>query len=152
MGYRPEPQLITGGVPVAHRSGPRGHDHVDVRVTFTVALYDQTMPQALTVVLYVLAVARITTLVTLDEISRPVRKALVRRFDPSRRLHRWVVYLLGDAEDETANGCPWCVSVWVGLLSAPAVWVASDSPYVLVPVLGLAASQATGMIFQVGRR
>jgi hypothetical protein len=121
-------------------------------VTFVSALYDQPMPPALILLLYALAVARLTTIITTDEISRPARQALVRRFDPTKRLHRWIVYLLGDVEDGTANGCPWCVSVWTGLLSAPLVWAASSSPYLLVPLMGLAASQVTGMIFKIGRQ
>jgi len=109
------------------------------------------MPLALTLVLYTLAVARLTTIITTDEISRPARQALVRRFDPFNRLHRWIVYLLGDADDQTANGCPWCVSIWVGLLSAPLIVTVPTSPYLLVPVIGLAASQVTGMISRIGR-
>jgi len=121
------------------------------RVTFTSSLYDHYMPSVLVLLIYALAVARLTTIITTDEISRPVRQALVRRFDPTKRLHRWIVYLLGDAEDGTASGCPWCVSIWIGLLSAPLVWAAPTSPCLLVPLMGLAASQVTGMIFRIGR-
>jgi hypothetical protein len=123
-----------------------------VGVTFTDGLYDHIMPSALVLLLYALAVARLTTLITTDEISRPTRRHLVARFDPYKRLHRWIVYALGDAEDGTANGCPWCVSVWVAAATAPLIWVAHQSPYVLVPTLALAASQVTGMIFKIGRQ
>lgn len=120
-------------------------------MTFINTFYDHTMPSALIVALYFLAVARLTTLITLDEISRPLRKSLVSRFAPRLRLHRMVAYALGGAEDDTADGCPWCVSVWVGSATAPIVWILADSPYVLVPLLALASSQATGMIFRIGR-
>lgn len=109
------------------------------------------MPSALVLLLYTLAVARLTTIITTDEISRPARKALTRRFNPTKRLHRMAVYLLGDAEDGTANGCPWCLSIWVGALTAPIVWTFPSSPYTLVPLMALTASQVTGMIFRIGR-
>lgn len=108
------------------------------------------MPSAIVLVLYVLAVARITTLITHDEITAPTRRALIRRFDPDRRLHRLVVYLLGSPDDD-AIGCPWCVSVWVGLLSSPVIWFWPGSPLIMV-LIGLAASQITGMIYGYGRR
>lgn len=108
------------------------------------------MPSAIGFALYALAVARVTTLITHDEVTAPVRLWLIRRFDPLRRVHRLLVYLLGSPDDDT-TGCPWCVSVWVGLLSAPLVWHWSDSPWVMVPLLGLASSQITGMIYIYGR-
>ena len=109
------------------------------------------MPSPLVLLLYTLAVARLTTIITTDEISRPGRKALLRRFNPTKKTHRLAVYLLGDAEDGTANGCPWCVSIWVGTLTAPIVWALQSSPYALVPLMALTASQVTGMIFRIGR-
>lgn len=109
------------------------------------------MPSAIVFVIYALAVARITTLITHDEITAPARSWVIRRFDPSRRTHRLVVYLLGSPDDDMA-GCPWCVSMWVGLASAPLVWLWQGSPWVMVPVLGFAASQVTGMIYVHGRQ
>lgn len=109
------------------------------------------MPSALVLIIYMLAVNRLTTIITTDEISRPARQALVRRFNPFNRAHRWLIYLLGDPEDTTANGCPWCVSIWVGLISAPLLWASHTSPYLLIPMTGLAASQVTGMTFRIGR-
>lgn len=109
------------------------------------------MPSALVLIIYALSVTRFTTIITTDEISRPARQALVRRFNPFNRLHRWLIYLLGDPEDATANGCPWCVSIWAGLLSAPLLWRFHTSPYLLIPMIGLAASQITGMTFRWGR-
>ena len=108
------------------------------------------MPSAVVLALYALAVTRITTLITHDEITRPIREGLVARFDPYRRVHRILVYLLG-TPDGDATGCPWCVSVWVGLLTAPIIYWGT-SPIVLVIVLGLAVSQVTGMIYAYGRQ
>lgn len=109
------------------------------------------MPPVIVLIIYVLAVTRVTTLVTHDEITRPAREALIRWFDPLRRWQRLLVYLLGEP-DGNAAGCPWCMSIWVGALTAPVVWWFGQSPWVLVPVLALAASQITGMIYGVGRQ
>lgn len=121
-------------------------------VTFTSTNYDHLMPTVLVLLLYTLSVARLTTLITTDEISRPVRQWLVRRFDPVKRIHRWIVYALGSPDDGTADGCPWCVSVWVGFASAPVLWYLQHNSAFLIAVIALAASQVTGMIFRIGRR
>lgn len=110
------------------------------------------MPTVLTMLLYALAVSRLTTLITTDEISRPARQNLVKHFNPTRRAHRWIVYAIGSAEDETANGCPWCVSIWVGALTAPILWVCGQTPYFMIPTIALAVSQVTGMTFRIGRQ
>jgi len=102
------------------------------------------------IVVYALAVARLTGMFTVDEVTRPVREWLVGRFDPYRRWQRWLAYLLGGADD-TPDGCPWCVSIWVGMFTAPLVVMWWRQPVVLVPMLGLAVSQTTGMITGVGR-
>jgi hypothetical protein len=109
------------------------------------------MPSSIVLALYALAVTRVTTLITHDEITRPVRARFIARFDPYRRLHRSVVYLLGEPDGD-ARGCPWCVSIWVGALTAPFVVAWSDTPIVLIIVLALAVSQITGMIYAYGRQ
>lgn len=109
------------------------------------------MPPVPVLILYAMAVARLTTIITTDEISRPIRRALVSRFDPTKRVHRWIVYAIGTAEDSTANGCPWCVSVWVSAATSPMLWCWQHSSVFLAAVIALAASQATGMIFRIGR-
>jgi len=109
------------------------------------------MPSALDLILYVAATARVTTLITHDEITAPTRAWLVRRFQPDRRFHRLIVYMLG-SPDGDMTGCPWCVSMWVGLLSAPLMWFWSNNPLVMIVLIGLAASQTTGMIHSYGRQ
>jgi len=109
------------------------------------------MPSAVVLALYAMAVTRVTTLITHDEVTRPVREHLVARFDPYRRVHRMLVYLLG-APDGNATGCPWCVSVWVGFLTAPIIYLWGTSPIVLVIMLAFAVSQVTGMIYAYGRQ
>ena len=115
-------------------------------------VYDHgMMPDPLTLVVYVMAVARVTTLITHDEITLPVREWLIRRFNPASRAHRLAVYALGSPDDD-ATGCPWCVSVWIGLVSAPALWFWADNPIMMIMLIGLAASQTTGMIYVYGRQ
>ena len=109
------------------------------------------MPSVVVLALYALAVTRVTTLITHDEITRTVRECLVARFDPYRRVHRLLVYLLG-TPDGDATGCPWCVSIWIGLITAPIIYLWGTSPIVLVIVLGLAVSQVTGMVYTYGRQ
>jgi hypothetical protein len=120
-------------------------------VTIIGTLYDHDMPSVPVILLYFLAVARVTTLITMDEITRPVREGLVKRFNAHLKVHRWIVYLLGGADDN-AEGCPWCMSIWVAALTAPLLWHHSGNPYFLVPMLAFSASQVTGMIFRIGRQ
>jgi hypothetical protein len=116
----------------------------------TTTLYDHHMPPATVLLIYLLAVARLTTIITTDEITHPLRQALINHLNPVNRLHRWAVYAIGGADDN-ANGCPWCVSVWVGSVTAPLVWAWPTSPILLVPMLALAASQVAGMTSEIGR-
>jgi hypothetical protein len=109
--------------------------------------YDQHMVSLANIVIYMLAVARITTLITHDQITLPARQWAIGRFDPYKRVHRWIVYLLGEPDGD-ATGCPWCVSIWIAFLMLPTLilW-----QYACMPVIALAASQVTGMIFKLGR-
>lgn len=109
------------------------------------------MPSAVALVAYALAVARITTLITHDEISQPARSWLIRHFDQTSRTHRTIAYLLGSPDDDT-TGCPWCMSIWVAAGTAPLLWAYPDRPWVVVPTITLAASQITGMIHTHGRQ
>lgn len=93
-------------------------------------------------VLFALSVARLTGLVTQDEITRPLRDKVIARLDEQRPVHLWLVYLWS---------CPWCLSFWAGLLLAPLFWWWGDRWFVGVPALALSASQVTGMLSAVGR-
>lgn len=108
-------------------------------------------PSAVVLALYALAVTRVTTLITHDEITRPVRECFIARFDPASRTHRLLVYLLG-APDGEAVGCPWCMSIWVGAGTAPIIYWWGNTPVVSIFMLALAASQVTGMIYAYGRQ
>ena len=86
-----------------------------------------------------LAVARLTRLVTTDELTRPVRQALVRRL-PDRS--PWAYLLV----------CRWCLSMWVAAPAAVAWWVLSAGPrwsghwWADIPSVALALSYATGLL------
>lgn len=85
-------------------------------------------------ILWFLAVARVTRLITMDRLSEPFRVWLIRRNggDDSAM----VPYLFQ---------CPWCMSMWVGLASAPLLlWIAGYTMW-LAPLFGFAASWFTGI-------
>lgn len=102
-----------------------------------------TLPVALQLLVYALAVARVTGLITTDTITENARDSLITRLDD--RPQTMGAYLA------TLITCPWCAGMWVSLAAAPLVWFWGDSPYLLVPALALALSQATGMTSNLGR-
>lgn len=101
------------------------------------------MTAAFTFVIYALATARLSVLVTEDKITERIRNALVRRWagtgDAPRESYR--AYLLV---------CQWCVSVWIGAVAALVWHLAGTEPWALVPAAGLAMSYVTGKLAQVG--
>jgi hypothetical protein len=101
-------------------------------------------------VVYALAVMRLTGLVAKDEITRPIREALVSRLDTSKGWHRKIAYLVGGATDE-GDGCPWCLSLWIAAPVVPAAWYYGDQPWMIIPAAVLAISQITGMTAAIGR-
>lgn len=86
-----------------------------------------------------LAVARLTRLVSADEITRKVREAVVRRLPEDSPF----AYLLF---------CRWCLSVWMATPAAAGWWLLSSLPrwsghwWVDVPAVALALSHATGLL------
>ncbi|MBL6275334.1 hypothetical protein JMF97_04060 [Micromonospora fiedleri] len=86
-----------------------------------------------------LVVARVTRLIVADEITRPLREAIVRRLPEGSPL----AYLLM---------CRWCLSVWVAVPAAAGWWHLSYLPrwsgywWVDVPTMALALSYATGLL------
>jgi len=85
------------------------------------------------------AVARLTRLLTPDEISRPAREYLTRGLPEGSRL----AYLFF---------CRWCVSVWVAIPIGALWWAYSCLPrwsghwWIDVPTTALALSYATGLL------
>lgn len=102
-----------------------------------------TLPVALQLLVYALAVARVTGLITTDTITENARDSLITRLDD--RPQTMGAYLA------TLVTCPWCAGMWISLIAAPLVWFWGDSPYLLVPALALALSQGTGMTSNLGR-
>ena len=95
------------------------------------------------VVAYALAVARVTRLITTDQITDPPRRALLSRLSEQRRADRAITYLAT---------CDWCVSIWV---AAPAAVLVTSryvtSRWILAVVLALAFSQTAGLLGGAGR-
>ncbi|MCZ7478912.1 DUF1360 domain-containing protein [Micromonospora sp. WMMC273] len=108
------------------------------------------MPPAWVLLVYALAVARLTGLATTDKITQPLRAALVSRVNPHNRLHRGLVYVVGGVNDD-ADGCPWCASIWIAAAVAPIAWLWGTNPWFAIPALLLAFSQATGMTAHINR-
>lgn len=99
------------------------------------------MPIGGWLVIYALAVARVTSLITLDEITHTARRRIVRSL-PLRPWATWPEYLIT---------CPWCASIWIGAFAAPFVYWHVGSPWLQLPALALAFSQVAGMTSRLGR-
>ncbi|MCM6774996.1 DUF1360 domain-containing protein [Nocardia sp. CDC159] len=87
----------------------------------------------LILIAWILAVARLTRLVTRDKITEPIRAALIQRLGTGSQL----TYLVH---------CAWCTSVWVAFTTAPAAVALAGLSWWLLPLLALAASQLVGML------
>lgn len=104
---------------------------------------DMTIPVWLQLLIYALAVARVTGLIVADSITEPARDALIGWLDDRpQTLGSFVAALIQ---------CPWCAGMWVSLVAAPLVWFWGDSPVMLIPALALAFSQVTGATANLGR-
>lgn len=93
--------------------------------------------------LYMLACTRLTILITADELLATPRRWLVGRFVSWQGEESLLAYGLV---------CGWCASfTLVGLPMAWAWYYHALSPWAMIPVVGLAMSQVTGMTFKIGR-
>lgn len=102
-----------------------------------------TIPVWLQLLIYALAVARVTGLVVADTITEPIRD----------RVLNWLDDTPGSAGEWFASliTCPWCAGMWISLVAAPLVWIWGDHPVMLIPALALAFSQVTGATANLGR-
>jgi hypothetical protein len=99
--------------------------------------------EPLLLLIYALAVARVTGLITADAITEDLRDSLTGWLDDRpRTLGAYITTLIT---------CPWCVSIWLAFIASPLVWFWGDSPVMLIPAIALAFSQVTGMISSLGR-
>lgn len=102
-----------------------------------------TVPTWLALLIYALAVARVTGLIVADAITEPVRDRIVIWLDDTPGSSgAWFATLIT---------CPWCAGMWVSLAAAPLVWFWGTSPVMLVPALALAFSQVAGSLSNLGR-
>lgn len=134
------------------------------------------MLPVLIVVVYALAVARLTRLVIEDRILQAPRTKLASRLwywsvpwsdvharrasDPLMAVDSPTVVRWRLARERVAVGaekpltvymltCPWCVSIYIGAVAAPLAYFWGALPWLFVPALALAFSYFTG--FAAGR-
>lgn len=88
-------------------------------------------------VVTILAVARVSRLVTSDIILSTPRTALINRLGPTSR----GAYLAT---------CDWCMSMWIAAPAAVAAWNWGGTWGFQIPALALAASYVAGYLSQVG--
>jgi hypothetical protein len=88
--------------------------------------------------IYLLAFARLTVLLTRDFITEPPRDRLATAL--KERGHNRLAYFVL---------CPWCVSIWLAIPAAPIIYAYGQSPWLFVPALGLALSAVAGSLARV---
>jgi fatty acid desaturase len=101
------------------------------------------MTDPVLLVIYVLAVTRLTGLIVSDSITEDARDNFIAWLDDRPKT-------LG-AYITTLVTCPWCAGMWAALIASPLVWFWGHSPFMLIPAIALAFSQVTGMISNLGR-
>lgn len=80
-----------------------------------------------------LASARITRFVNADVLGQPARDWVTSRFGPG-------------SGPETLVECPWCASIWITAFVVPLAYLLGDSPWFIVPAVGLAISYLYGLL------
>lgn len=102
-----------------------------------------TIPIWLQLLLYALAVTRVTGLIVADSITESLRdRALAWLDDRPATLGAYIALLIS---------CFWCTSMWVSIFAASLIWLWHDSPVMLIGAIVLAFSQVTGMLSNLGR-
>lgn len=110
-------------------------------------------------VVYALAVARVTRLVTRDRITARPRSWLIERAwladcsychagTPQERRNN--LRLHRSAADKPMMvdliTCPWCISIWLAIVAVPLVKFWGASSWLFWPAVGLAFSYVTGLL------
>ena len=96
------------------------------------------MPGLVVLIVYALAVARVTRLVTDDKLTAAPRARLAEHL--SQGGHPMLLYLIG---------CRWCASVWISAIAAPLAYYGGQTPWLIIPALALAFSMITGLLSEV---
>ena len=104
-------------------------------------------PALVVLLVYALATMRLTGLATgTDEITAPAVLWLAEKINPAGLEKGWRFKLA------YGMACMWCASVYVGiLLAAPLAYWYGTEPWAMIPAMGLAFSQLTGLFSGVGR-
>lgn len=134
------------------------------------------MLSAVIVLVYALAVARVTRLINEDRITERPRRALAVRLwaryitdeQVAQRYtrmaetgkhgvaKRWMAAERLDAGAEPKPlsvymlTCPWCVSIYVAAVVAPVAYWWGGEPWAFVPALALSFSYVTGLLAKIG--
>jgi hypothetical protein len=126
------------------------------------------MPNAVLLLVYLLAVARVVRLITSDRITERAREAVIMRLWVRKWMPAARAELPGDTPDAIRRQagnyarqfrnsaeppllvymatCPWCVSVYAGAVAAPMIYFWGSSPWLAVPALALALSYGVGFL------
>lgn len=130
------------------------------------------MPAWISVVVFTLAVARVTRFITADRLSEAPRRRVVialwartitdqdvtARHPNAVDRRAFARMMAGERLDGRGNPplaayllmCPWCVSIYVAAVAAPLCWFLGNSPWLFIPALACAFSQVTGMLAKIG--
>jgi hypothetical protein len=93
-----------------------------------------TVLDLLTFGLWVLALARVTRLLAVDEVTDFIRVAVYSRWGE-------------DSKAGYFSRCPWCQSIWLGFASCWVVFLLTDLfSWWMYPVVALAASYLVGLM------
>ena len=101
---------------------------------------------------YALAVARVTRLINEDKLTNGFRHALLIRLWARHTGSRdsALIALYDEGAEQPLSvyliTCPWCVSIYVGIVAAPVAYWWGGEPWFLVPALALAFSYITGFL------
>lgn len=95
-------------------------------------------PEPWQYILLVLASYRLTRLIVDDAITRPLRRALTGRDEDAGGIGAPVIGRYSAWRDELFH-CPWCVGMWVSIVTAVTWWIAPSAALAIALPLSLSA-------------
>lgn len=99
---------------------------------------DDGLPVVVTLIVYALAITRLTGLITTDYLTSGPRDRLVGWLDDTPGSFGALVAKL--------ITCAWCASIWISAAAVPLIWFYGQTLWLLFPALVGAYSQAAGML------